>query len=448
MIGDVFGVMDSRSKKKYQEDISGLMANDEHLLGLIKNQTSLVEKTLDILQMNENEIQRRGEQFTNLTQRIDKTMDEYAAASFFSGTVIHLFQEMADFNDRINVLLETIFDSRKHHINHNLFPPKQLAAEIKTISEHVRNKYVVPEGGNVYNLMSIVPHILEQQILFHVSIPLFQVDELKIFHIVPVPYTSGNKTWSIYTKNKFLIVSNDRTRYQFMSGYDLQQCAQYGQDVVCWGPYHWNTARVQSCEWSIFNEISNENCTVNPNQMSSNWYNVGINQWLFYSKTGSCLTFVCHDGVFRETIVGSGLLRFNQNCTVRNFDIEINGKKTFHGRQIDVMIPKVGKYYDHSIKWEHSMTQSNWAPSNINELRGAIEEIRTKSSLPFHLNYHDIHHYAILYVLISAFVAFCLFTLFKYKKMKSRLNLPTRAVSMPSIPELQDNDHEINRPNE
>lgn len=105
-----------------------------------------MEKTLNILQINDNELKRKGEQFTNLTNRIDKTMDEYAAASFFSDTVAHLIQEMSEFDARIDVLLETIFDSRRHHINHNLFPPKQLAAEIKIISEHVRNKYMVPDG--------------------------------------------------------------------------------------------------------------------------------------------------------------------------------------------------------------------------------------------------------------------------------------------------------------
>lgn len=222
MLGDIFGIMDSRSKKEYKKDIRDLLANDDHLLKLIKNQTSLVEKTLNILQLNESEMKRRNEQFMNLTIRIDKTMDEYAAASFFSDTLTHLFQEISDFADRIDVLLETIFDSRRHHLNHNLFPPKQLATEIKTISEHVRNKYVVPEGNHVYNLISIVPHISKKQILFHISVPLFQVDEFKIFRIIPVPFTIKNETWSISSKNGYLMVSNDRTHFQFITEHNLR----------------------------------------------------------------------------------------------------------------------------------------------------------------------------------------------------------------------------------
>lgn len=45
-----------------------------------------------------------------------------------------------------------------------------------------------------------------------------------MFRIVSVPFTNGNKTRSVHTENKYLIVANDRTRYQFLSESDLQQC--------------------------------------------------------------------------------------------------------------------------------------------------------------------------------------------------------------------------------
>lgn len=217
------------------EDIKGLMSNDEHLMNLLKNQTSIVEKTLNILQINGDEMRRQNEQFLNLTKRIDKTMDEYAAASFFSDAVTHMLHELSVFDTRIDILLETIFDGRRHHINHNLFPPKQLASELKIISDNVRNKYLVPEGSHVYNLVSIVPHISTNQILFHMSIPLLQVDNFKVYRIVSVPFTGQNKTWAIRTEHEYLIMSSDRTRYKFLKHSDLQECANFGKDLVCWG---------------------------------------------------------------------------------------------------------------------------------------------------------------------------------------------------------------------
>lgn len=212
------------------------------------------------------------------------------------------------------------------------------------------------------------------------------MDSLKNFRMISVPFTSKNQTWSIRMDHEYLIVSSDRTRYQFLKFADLQRCTNFGTELICWSPYNWNMARVKACEWNIFNEISNENCTVDPNQGTSVWYNIGENQWLFYSKFGSDLAFACHNGVFREKIEGSGLLRLNQNCTLKNFDMEINCKRSFHGRRIDVMIPKIDKYHDTEIKWEHTMFNSNWSLADINESKEAIEVIKQDSSLPAQLN--------------------------------------------------------------
>lgn len=445
MAGDIFGIMDARSKKQHMEDIGGLMENDRHLMNLLKNQTSVVEKTLNILRVNGDELKRQNEQFMNLTKRIDKTMDEYAAASFFSDIVAHMIQEISDFDSQMDNLLETIFDGRKHHVNHNLFPPNQLALELKTISEHVRNKYLIPEGNHVYNLLSVKPHISTNQILFHISIPLFRLDVFKIFEIISVPFTGKNRTWSIHTEHEYLIVANDRTHYQFMKHSDLQRCTNFDEYWVCWGPYQWIMARVQSCEWNIFNEVSNENCTMVPSEGTSIWHNVGENQWLFYSKVGSDLTLICHDGVFRERIIGSGLLQFDSNCTIRNFDMEIHGKKSFHGRRINILVPKINKYHEHSIEWERTTLNSNWSSANVDELQKQIEVIKANSQLPFELRAHDIHHYTTSYALVAVLVVCAVFGFFKYDKLKKHVeqlaSIPlTRAISMPTIDPVVSNE--------
>lgn len=109
------------------EDIKKLLMNDKNLMHLLKNQTSIVEKTVNILRVNEAELNRQNEWFANFSKRIDKTMDEYAAASFFSDGVAHILQQISEFDAQMDILLGAIFDGRRHHINHNLMPPKQLA---------------------------------------------------------------------------------------------------------------------------------------------------------------------------------------------------------------------------------------------------------------------------------------------------------------------------------
>lgn len=77
----------------------------------------------------------------NFTKRIYKKNAKYAAAFFFSDGMTDIFREILVFGAWIKILLETIFHKRKHHINHNLFPPKELEFDIKIILDHARNKF-------------------------------------------------------------------------------------------------------------------------------------------------------------------------------------------------------------------------------------------------------------------------------------------------------------------
>lgn len=86
---DLFGVMDSRFEKEYARTIGGLFANDEHLLQLLRNQTSVVDKTGNILKINEIEQMKKNEQFTNQINEIGKALNSYVASHFFSDAINH-----------------------------------------------------------------------------------------------------------------------------------------------------------------------------------------------------------------------------------------------------------------------------------------------------------------------------------------------------------------------
>lgn len=49
---DLFGVLDSRFQEKYRDDMSQIQLNEDHLITLFKNQTSVTETTLGIVKKN------------------------------------------------------------------------------------------------------------------------------------------------------------------------------------------------------------------------------------------------------------------------------------------------------------------------------------------------------------------------------------------------------------
>lgn len=77
---------------------------------------------------------------------------------------------MTESDKQLEILLQAIFDCQKHHLYHNLFPPKQLLGELKITADNVRKKYLVPDGNDVYGFITVTPHVSDAQVLFHVSI--------------------------------------------------------------------------------------------------------------------------------------------------------------------------------------------------------------------------------------------------------------------------------------
>lgn len=69
--GDIFGILGSKFEKEYRSNTDKLMTNDKHLLSLIKNQTTVIENTMNILKKNENELVIQNEYLRNTTIHIE-----------------------------------------------------------------------------------------------------------------------------------------------------------------------------------------------------------------------------------------------------------------------------------------------------------------------------------------------------------------------------------------
>lgn len=69
------------------------MSNDKHLLNLVKNQTTIVEKTMNILKKNENELVIQSERLRNMTIHIEKTMDYWLQWLFSQMQYLSFYKE-------------------------------------------------------------------------------------------------------------------------------------------------------------------------------------------------------------------------------------------------------------------------------------------------------------------------------------------------------------------
>lgn len=71
VLGDVFGTLGSKFETKYANDISLVNKNEDHLLMLLKNHTSIMESSLNIIKQDESEIKKHTDAINSLTNVVE-----------------------------------------------------------------------------------------------------------------------------------------------------------------------------------------------------------------------------------------------------------------------------------------------------------------------------------------------------------------------------------------
>lgn len=51
------------------------------------------------------------------------------------------------------------------------------------ISRRVKNRFLVPEGHDLYKIIEVVPSLFNNQFVFKISIPLFRLEHFNIHQI-------------------------------------------------------------------------------------------------------------------------------------------------------------------------------------------------------------------------------------------------------------------------
>lgn len=257
VFSDLFGTLGSKFEQEYRHDLSRLAKNDEHLLLLLKNHTSFIESTLNIVKNDHNSLQNHINQSKELNEILKNHTNTIENEEKIQNFLMYLTQIMNDYEKQQSAIIEVISDSKRKFISHELFTVPQIEKQVELISKQMGSEYHVPTGIEVYAVSTISVHRIKNQFVFKISIPLLNAQKYKLYRILQIPTIHDNK---FDTKEIFLLASVNRQFYQFVN--DITDCIPYGyQQVICDKPIHWFTSNKPNCIWDIFNHLPRENVT-------------------------------------------------------------------------------------------------------------------------------------------------------------------------------------------
>lgn len=340
IFGDLFGTLGSKFEAKYGNDLSSLVKNDEHLLLLLKNHTSILESTLNLVKHDELNLQKQIEHVNTLADTFKNHSNEIENEEKLHNYFTYLTQVINEYDRQQAAIIQVITNSKRNYISHELFTPAQVERQVEIITQQVGTEFQIPTGIEIYSVSKISVYKINNQYIFKISIPLLKAQMYKLYEISRIPMINDNDFLWIENNEKYLLTSLDRKFYQFLDNFD--GCIPYmnKQALICEKPTHWFTSNKEDCVWEIFNHIPRTACKIVRKQASLFVTALSQNQFIFVVKDQAKVTIICKDSVSHDWLRGEGLLALQPQCYLTGENIHLNTRHEFKNGS-EIVIPNI-----------------------------------------------------------------------------------------------------------
>ncbi|XP_075977359.1 uncharacterized protein LOC142977365 [Anticarsia gemmatalis] len=159
-----------KQHNKYQKDIEAIQGNEQHLLELVKNQTSIVELENKILKKNADNINRQFtmiDSFINDTNwkiaKIESAMEVMMATSYFNSVSLTSYLLINNLRKMQEILFDSLTDIYKGHMDVQLLTPVGLIEQLNVIAGRLPKSLTLPVeditfNSTVNNIVTVTHH--------------------------------------------------------------------------------------------------------------------------------------------------------------------------------------------------------------------------------------------------------------------------------------------------
>ncbi len=223
---ELFGVMDEENAEKIGQHFDAIEENENHILELIKNQTTVADLTADLIKTTHSEINENydkiGKMINNMSNQVKKT-DEWLGIAVYLSLMV---QNLKDFQDN---LWSMLVDMHQGHINPHLFTPDQFAKQLAKINNNLPTGTKIPENPqddlrSLYKLLKGKTRVSENQIIFEIILPLVSASEFELFKIIPVPTKYKLHRVAIIPESDYMIITLEKDKFYQLNENEYNSC--------------------------------------------------------------------------------------------------------------------------------------------------------------------------------------------------------------------------------
>lgn len=455
ILSDVFGVLDSKFAEEYERDLSKISRNEEHLLLLMKNHTTIAETTLNIIRRNEDVIAAQTERINGIIYDIQRLSNDEEKINKLTDATFHILLAMTKYEATQASIVNAILDVHNGVVSSNIISPQQLKAQLQKIHATIDSSILVPgedahdELRSLYSIMRIQATTVHDQVVFKIILPLILNQQFQVFKLISVPTLhEGRYIWFV-PNTPILLTTIRRTHYYPMSDNDLHECNVYGANaIICEhkNVMHMAQTTQLGCEIQFLNHGGNlsGNCTFKTTPVQDTWIALHEpNKWVYVIYDIQQMDVICNNQLMHHQISGEGIIELQPHCSIKHAMFEITAQNNYENAISASILPEL------NIATEIEKYRRSRDPkllifnkSNMTTLDEMIQTTKgMEKQLPEQLSGHDLHHYGLGYTLVFIVLAYIIFRFIHYRKTNGQtIDIqmePRRAVRPISMPDLR-----------
>lgn len=429
----LFGILDSEYAQQMVTTIETVKKNENHLQHLLKNQTSILDSTINILKQDQTAIKgkfnRLDTQYTEIRSRVHDLEDAgYQSKIFqiFISLAMELTITAADLHRMKSSILDVITDTHHGKISPNLLSPTQLHDELIKIRNHLPPSLQLPvEHDNhlqLYKLMTVEGAVTKTHVIFKIMIPLCDQEPFNLYRLFPVPSAVNYSLVAIKPCNEILAVSAHKDQYFPISFAMLHSCTLTQADTyLCsniQSKYN-KGSQVCLCEIQLLNNDTTLNCNAERLDTNVSWTQLtNNNQWIYAFNSPHRLNAVCGKHGQQLLLNGSGLLTLEPQCVVKDNFITVQGHHSFTSDRYD-SYTSLGKLGDiikpkHLDPLSHETEPYTTQLQQLAELQNSLD-LQEFLDIPTQIDNINYHYSSIGYTALILSIILTVYTIWKVR---------------------------------
>lgn len=322
---ELFGLMAADQADNIEKQFELVDQNENHLINLVKNQTSIIDTTVNLMKTTEDEINKSYGNMTNLMHNITKEIGNIKRMKQVQEVALYLSLLVNRFEKVQRNILEIVTDVHEGHINSNVFTPQQFQEQLTFINNNLPSGNKIP--GNqphdmriLYKIITAKARVTTKNIILDIVLPLVSTIDYQLLQIIPVPVQHQDQQLCIIPQSKYLLITLQRDKFYQLEEKDIHNCIKPKDNLfVCkiQSPLYNGQSEKSRCERDLLMQAADisPRCHFNVTKQEEFWHPLKRkNHWIFFLIKPITIQIICDDTSHTQMMQGSGVLEINPGC--------------------------------------------------------------------------------------------------------------------------------------